>query len=201
MVVGKMKSTQFAMPEFAELAIDYQSPFNARADGYQDSGSSSSGPGSGMGSYPWLDLAIGSDTGGSLHVPAVFAGVYGNRPTHGMVELTDVVPLAPEIDTAGFIAHNATLWRTAAEVLYGSNLITNYTTYPTVIQTFGLPEAGAAGLTASDSLVLNFTNALADYLSAKVSVLNYTQRWSESHPANATADLETLLATHGWLFP
>ena len=49
-----------------------------------------------MGSYPWLDLALGSDTGGSVRGPAQVQGVFGNRPTHGIVELTNTMPLAPD---------------------------------------------------------------------------------------------------------
>ncbi|KAL8865233.1 MAG: hypothetical protein Q9198_009418 [Flavoplaca austrocitrina] len=70
-LVGKMKTSQFANGE-VETAdwVDYHEPFNPRGDGYQDTSSSSSGPSSGMGSYPWLDVALGSDTGGSVRGPA-----------------------------------------------------------------------------------------------------------------------------------
>ena len=103
-LVGKMKTSQFANGETATADwVDYHEPFNPRGDGYQDTSSSSSGPGSGAGSYPWLDLTLGSDTGGSIRGPSQVQGVYGNRPTHGLVELTGVMPLAPELDTAGFL--------------------------------------------------------------------------------------------------
>ena len=198
-VIGKMKTTQFAMPEFAPLAIDYQAPFNPRGDGYQDPGSSS-GPGAGMASYEWLDLTIGSDTGGSLRVPADVNGLYGNRPTHGLVELTNVVPLAPEFDTAGFLARDPEVWRTAARVLYAnaSDLITNYRTYPRRIQTFGLPSANTSDLTPSDVKVLAFVDNLAEYLSADVSTLNYASRWVESHPPEADTDLDEFIG-YTWL--
>jgi hypothetical protein len=63
-IVGKMKTSQFANGEEATADwVDYHSPFNPRGDGYQDPSSSSSGPGAGAGSYEWLDLTIGSDTG------------------------------------------------------------------------------------------------------------------------------------------
>lgn len=103
-VVGKMKTSQFAAPEFASLAIDCQAPFNTRADGYQEPGSSSSSPGAAMGSYSWLDIALGSDTGGSIRVAAQENGIYGNRPTHGAVTLDNVFPLGPTFDTAGLLA-------------------------------------------------------------------------------------------------
>ena len=103
-LVGKMKTSQFANGEVATADwVDYHEPFNPRGDGYQDTSSSSSGPGSGIGSYPWLDLTLGSDTGGSIRGPSQVQGVYGNRPSHGLVPLTNTMPLAPELDTAGFL--------------------------------------------------------------------------------------------------
>ena len=103
-IVGKMKTSQFANGELATADwVDYHSPFNPRGDGYQDPSSSSSGPGAGAGSYPWLDLTLGSDTGGSIRGPSQVQGLFGNRPSHGLVELTGVMPLAPELDTAGFL--------------------------------------------------------------------------------------------------
>lgn len=103
-LVGKMKTSQFANGEVATADwVDYHEPFNPRGDGYQDTSSSSSGPGSGIGSYPWLDLTLGSDTGGSIRGPSQVQGVYGNRPSHRLVPLTNTMPLAPELDTAGFL--------------------------------------------------------------------------------------------------
>lgn len=71
--------------------VDYHSPFNARGDGYSDPSSSSAGSGSSIGAYDWLDLALGSDTGGSIRNPAQVNGAFGNRPTHGLVTLDNVV--------------------------------------------------------------------------------------------------------------
>jgi Asp-tRNA(Asn)/Glu-tRNA(Gln) amidotransferase A subunit family amidase len=84
-IVGKMKTSQFANGQDPTADwVDYHCPFNARGDGYQDPSSSSSGPGSGIGSYPWLDLTLGSDTGGSIRNPAQVNGAFGNRPSHGL---------------------------------------------------------------------------------------------------------------------
>ena len=104
-LVGKMKTSQFANGERATVDwVDYHSPFNPRGDGYQDPSSSSSGAGAGTATYFWLDLALGSDTGGSIRGPSQVQGLFGNRPSYGSVELTGVMPLAPELDTAGFLS-------------------------------------------------------------------------------------------------
>ena len=103
-LIGKMITSQFANGETATADwVDYHEPFNPRGDGYQDTQTSSAGAGSGVGSYPWLDLALGSDTGGSIRGPSQIQGVFGNRPTHGLVSLEGVMPLAPELDTPGFL--------------------------------------------------------------------------------------------------
>ncbi|KAK4076842.1 hypothetical protein Purlil1_12575 [Purpureocillium lilacinum] len=74
-IVGLQKASQFANGEAATADwVDYHAPFNPRGDGYQDASSSSSGAGASIASYEWLDLAIGSDTGGSIRGPATVQG-------------------------------------------------------------------------------------------------------------------------------
>ena len=53
------------------------------------------------------DFALGSDTGGSVRLPASYTGIYGIRPTHGRLSLEGVLPLAPSFDTIAFKAAQA----------------------------------------------------------------------------------------------
>ncbi|SFA73863.1 amidase [Poseidonocella pacifica] len=53
-----------------------------------------------------VDIAIGSDTGGSVRAPASFCGIWGLRPTHGRIPLDGVMPLAPSYDTCGLFARD-----------------------------------------------------------------------------------------------
>ncbi|KAJ5901982.1 hypothetical protein N7495_002510 [Penicillium taxi] len=194
-VIGKMKTAQFAAPENARDSMDYLAPFNPRADGYQEPGSSSSGPGTGMASYDWLDLALGSDTGGSIRVPAEDNGIFGNRPTHGLINLTGVMTLAAEFDVAGLLARDPYLWSAAAQVLYDS--APSQVSYPKKIQLFDFPEEE---LTESDSILLKFKSNLTDFLSANVSTLNYTSLWEKTRPAGTPSTLSELLALT-WVIP
>ena len=64
------------------------------------------------------DLAYGSDTGGSIRVPAAFCGISGLKTTHGRIPLAGVRPLAPSMDTIGPMA------RDVAGVAAGLTLLT-----------------------------------------------------------------------------
>ncbi|MEZ0290804.1 MAG: amidase [Sulfolobales archaeon] len=51
-----------------------------------------------------VPVALGTDTAGSIRIPASLTGVYGIKPTHGIISLDGVFPLAPSLDTVGVIA-------------------------------------------------------------------------------------------------
>ncbi|KAA8731167.1 amidase [Acinetobacter qingfengensis] len=53
-----------------------------------------------------VDLAIACDQGGSIRIPSSFCGVYGLKPTHGLVPYTGIMPIENTIDHAGPISRN-----------------------------------------------------------------------------------------------
>lgn len=84
------------------------------------SGGSSSGAASSV-SIGACEIGLGTDTAGSIRVPAAYQGLYGLRTTHGSVSARGVQPLAPSLDTVGWLTRDAlTLARVTESVLAGS---------------------------------------------------------------------------------
>jgi amidase len=110
-MVGKTVTDELAFSLEGENE-HYGTPINPRCPDRLPGGSSS---GSAVAVAAGLaDLGLGTDTGGSVRVPASFCGLYGFRPTHGRVSLEGVMPFAPTFDTVGLFA------RTSAHLLAGS---------------------------------------------------------------------------------
>jgi len=93
----------------------YGQPVNARAGRYV-TGGSSCGSAAAV-TATMCDFALGSDTGGSIRVPASFCGLYGLRPTHGRIDMTGATPMAPSFDTVGILARDAEVFRKVGLVL------------------------------------------------------------------------------------
>jgi len=80
---------------------------------------SSSGPASAV-AAGLADFGIGSDTGGSIRAPAAACGLYGLRPTHGLIDITEALPLAPSFDTVGILAQELASLGQVLSVIGGS---------------------------------------------------------------------------------
>src|SRR5205807_3288333 len=92
-------------------------PANPRAPGRVPGGSSA---GSAAAVAAGLcDIALGTDTGGSVRVPASFCGVCGIRPTHGRLDLSGMMSQAPSSDTTGWFARDADTFARVSAVMLG----------------------------------------------------------------------------------
>jgi amidase len=115
-VVGKTVCDEFFYSVSGANA-HYGTPVNPRALGRLPGGSSSgSASATAAGA---CDFALGSDTGGSVRIPASFCGLYGLRPTHGRVDLTGAMAMAPMFDVGGWFASAPGVFRKVGAVLLG----------------------------------------------------------------------------------
>ncbi|MGI9658731.1 MAG: amidase [Gaiellaceae bacterium] len=113
-LVAKSHTDELAWSLLGQNA-HYGTPINPRSRDRVPGGSSSGSvvaAASGM-----VDFAVGSDTGGSVRVPASNCGVYGIRTTHGAIPLGGVVPLAPCFDTVGWFARDAEVMQRVGSAL------------------------------------------------------------------------------------
>ena len=68
------------------------------------------------------DFALGTDTGGSVRVPASFCGLFGIRPTHGRLDFRGITVQAPSSDTVGWLARDAVVFARVGDVLLGETV-------------------------------------------------------------------------------
>lgn len=64
-----------------------------------------------------VDFALGSDTGGSVRIPASYCGLFGIRPSHGAISLAGARPLAPSLDTPGWFTRSAGMLADIGDIL------------------------------------------------------------------------------------
>jgi amidase len=115
-LVGKTITDEVSLGILGENAFD-GTPINTAAPERVPGGSSS---GSAAAVAAGLcDTALGTDTGGSVRVPASFCGIYGIRPTHGRIDVTGLMPQAPSSDTVGWFAREGETFARVSTVLLG----------------------------------------------------------------------------------
>jgi amidase len=113
-LVGKTKTVELAYGLTGEN-VWYGTPMNPVAPDRFPGGSSC---GSAAAVAAGLaDIAMGSDTGGSVRIPASYCGIFGIRPSWGAVSLTGACPLGPAYDTAGWFTRSAELLCRVGDVL------------------------------------------------------------------------------------
>jgi Asp-tRNA(Asn)/Glu-tRNA(Gln) amidotransferase A subunit family amidase len=166
----------------------------SQGDGYQAPGGSSSGPGAGIGAYDWLDIAVGSDTGGSMRSPGGMQGLFANRPSTGAVSLDDVIPLCHALDTAGVFSRNAATWSKVLHAWYQN--FTDYREYPKKI--FYQDSSFPATNTSAGAMLEEFVVKVEDFLATKREHVNISSQWEKTHPSTTAGAINDVLNTVGF---
>ncbi len=102
-LIGLTKMDQLAYSLIGDVG-EGQPPINTRAPDLF-CGGSSSGSASAV-AAGLADVGLGTDTAGSIRVPAAVCGVHGIRPTHGAIDSSGVLPLAPSLDAVGLLGRS-----------------------------------------------------------------------------------------------
>ncbi|BCG78236.1 amidase [Mesorhizobium sp. 113-3-3] len=115
-IIGKTNMTEFAFTAIGDN-MHYGTPGNA-VDASRIPGGSSSGAGVSVGEGT-SDISIGSDTGGSIRIPAALNGVVGFKPTARRVPLTGAYPLSATLDSIGPLGLSVAACAVADAVMAG----------------------------------------------------------------------------------
>lgn len=107
-VTGVATTDEFAY-SLAGVNAHTGAPPNLAAPGHLPGGSSS-GPAAAV-ALGQADLGLGTDTAGSIRVPASYQGLWGLRTTLGTVDASGLAPLAPSFDTVGWLTRDVSLLR------------------------------------------------------------------------------------------
>jgi Asp-tRNA(Asn)/Glu-tRNA(Gln) amidotransferase A subunit family amidase len=103
-VAGIARTDEFAY-SLAGTNAHYGTPPNPAAPD-RVPGGSSNGPASAV-ALGGADIGLGTDTAGSIRVPASYQGLFGLRSTHGLLDLAGMLGLAPSFDTVGWLTRDA----------------------------------------------------------------------------------------------
>jgi amidase len=194
-MVGKTHTDELSRGIFGENA-HYGTPINPKAPGRVPGGSSSGSAAAVAGAL--VDFALGTDTGGSVRIPASFCGIFGIRPTHGRLPLEGVVGQAPSFDTVGWFARDAHLLARVGEVL----LATETKSAPRLRQLIIATDAFAIAEPATAAALLPAARAacrLARASARRAGARGVGDLWRldrSTQPAFRLRDLRQLFARH-----
>ncbi|WWC70328.1 uncharacterized protein I206_104278 [Kwoniella pini CBS 10737] len=167
-IVGKVKTT---------------APFSPRADQYQSCSYSSSGSACAVAAYDWLDFAIATDSGGSIRGPAGILGLYGNKPTRGLISMDGITPSFNWTDTPGILIRSPWKLKKVLEVWYGNSQANRRFNH--LPKTLLVPTDDLGDLRHDiKKMVYNFLYDTERTFGMKVKMINQTDNYQHVHRNN-----------------
>src|SRR5207253_593675 len=181
-LLGKLNMTELAMGPFGDNAHhgDVQNPWRAG----HASGGSSSGSAAAV-AAGLVAGAIGSDTGGSIRLPAACCGVVGLKPTYGRVSRAGVMPLSWTMDHIGPLAATVTDAALLFSLMAGHDAADPTSSPRPLDDVVGVLEGSVAGLRAA----VGVSVSAVQYLEAQ----RLRERFAQEFAASAFADADVLL--------
>ncbi|MDQ4042114.1 MAG: amidase family protein, partial [Actinomycetota bacterium] len=149
-----------------------------------------------------VDVGIGTDTGGSVRVPAAACGLCSLRPTHDAVSTAGVLPLAPSLDVVGFLAREpeplARTLRVLAPTLEAGALarVLVPTDLGRAVEGLGRRVAEAAGAEVEEVAVGSLIDARTGDLHARIQgreIWAHHAGWAKANLPHLAADVQTRL--------
>jgi amidase len=122
-LVGKTHTDELAYSINGDN-LHYGTPLNTLAP-QRFPGGSSSGSAAAVAARS-VDFALGTDTGGSVRIPASFCGLVGMRTSHGRIAMEGVVPLMPSYDTVGWFTSRLAGFEHVGDVLLGEEALIDF---------------------------------------------------------------------------
>lgn len=170
--IGKTQTEELAFSLTGDNA-HYPRPINLAAHDRVTGGSSSGSVAAVAGGL--VDIATGSDTGGSVRAPASYCGLVGLRTTHGLISLQGTMPLAPSLDTFGWFSRDMDLYCTIGNLLLPK-------TDTTFARIFRLPEldtmlAGAAEQDSYEAAIKKVMAITGSAATARLTSLDMEARY------------------------
>lgn len=194
-LVGKTITDEVSLGIFGESAFD-GTPVNVNAPGRVPGGSSS---GSAAAVAAGLcDAALGTDTGGSVRVPASFCGLYGIRPTHGRIDVAGMMPQAPSSDTCGWFARDAATFAQISEVMLQEAIPTRLPdTLIVAVDAFGFADpAVAEALRPMVERLSGLVGTVREEIMAPQGLSVWSRAQRTLQPAEAWATFKNWVNTH-----
>ena len=182
-LIGKTNLLEYAYGAVHPDIGDTRNPWDRARTAGGSSGGSAAAVATGV-----CPLALGSDTGGSIRIPASYCGVVGFKPSYGLLPVDGVMPLAPSLDHVGPLTRTCRDAREAVAVLADRPEMLTAASKPLSRLSVGVPRRYLEQITLQSGVAAAF-EALSSRLQASGVTLREVDIWEIERANEALLDL------------